>query len=131
MLYFTHTNYYEHLGSAINVSWNNKSSRNTSFCLGERVTFVCTIDDSAYQWLIDHPALKDKKGYTIVSSKNVTHLGPFNVSVVESQFAGRTSLLSVNIFHGLGNNISCRGANSLQSQTLKIDIISKCFWLYD
>ena len=90
------------------------------------MTFICTIDDSAYQWLVDHPALKEGgKDYVTIRSETPTRLGPFNVSIVENQYAGRTSSLSVEIFRGFNSTLSCRGANTYQSQTLMMDITSE------
>ena len=111
-------------GQQIEVYRNGEVTDNIRFCVGQNVTFVCTIPDSVYQWVVDSPYLNDENGFIALNNSITFKRGPFILSAEDSAL-GRISSLNVVVFETLGTSIGCLGLESGRQQSIFIDVVGK------
>ena len=99
------------------------------FCIGEQLTFRCTLAESSYDWIITG-FLNGTSGNGRVTNGNNEVDGEFMLSA-SGVNDGRMSTLQVTVFEGLiGERIvTCREASTtIGGQSDNITIIGKPFY---
>ena len=91
--------------SALIVEHDGRTTTDTQFCIGEQLTFRCTISIGSYDWIVP-PFLNGTTGFGRIPVGESRTDGQFTLSSSGSGNA-RMSSLQVTVFEGLVGMFTC------------------------
>ena len=114
-------------GQQIDIYVDGTFTDSARFCVGDNVTFTCTILAPEHQWSVDNPHLDGLNGYVTLSNDTAIQRGPFTITTENGDF-GRTSSLHIVLFEGFPNAVGCLGfgsASGTQAQSIPVNVLGK------
>ena len=116
--------------SALTVERAGVSTNDTEFCIGEWLTFRCSLREGSYDWIITD-FLNGTVGNGRISTGNNIAVGEFMLSASGVQTLDadtRTTSLQVTVFEGLvgERTVTCRETGSISNtQSATITVLSE------
>jgi len=128
---YTYVCIYKGAEGKLKVERDGAVTSDTEFCLGDLLTFTCTIPTGGIDWIV-LPFLNGTLGKGRVSSGGNMTVGEFMLSA-SGVGEERTSTLQVTVFPGLAGNttVTCRegGTTTGRQQSANITVFGEYFTL--